>query len=88
MVTDTIFTIENRFGDYIQTRWRNILDCILRLHKLGLSLSCVASDAAEDPDLANDSMHGKPLSRAPSMSQFSNTCSWYSMLIIRVDGQV
>ena len=69
MVTETIFTIENRFGDYIQTRWRNILDCILRLHKLDLSLSRVASDATEDPDLANDSMHGKPLSRAPSMSQ-------------------
>jgi brefeldin A-resistance guanine nucleotide exchange factor 1 len=40
----TVFTIENRFGDYIQTGWRNILDCILRLHKLGLLPTHVVSD--------------------------------------------
>lgn len=68
MATVTVFTIANRFGDYIRTGWRNILDCILRLHKLGLLPARVASDAAEDPDLANDSMHGKPLSGAPSIS--------------------
>ncbi|KAF6154505.1 hypothetical protein GIB67_028397 [Kingdonia uniflora] len=34
MATITVFTIANTYGDYIRSGWRNILDCILRLHKL------------------------------------------------------
>ena len=34
MVTIAVFPIANRFGDYIRNGWRNILDCIIRLHKL------------------------------------------------------
>ncbi|CAI0391008.1 unnamed protein product [Linum tenue] len=48
MATVTVFTIANRYGDYIRTGWRNILDCILRLHKLGLLPARVATDAAAD----------------------------------------
>eukprot|EP01018_Ginkgo_biloba_P015043 Gb_26378 [translate_table: standard] len=68
MATITVFTIANKFGDYIRNGWRNILDCILRLHKLGLLPSRVASDAADNPDLAMDSTHGKASSGGPSMS--------------------
>ncbi|XP_057840986.1 ARF guanine-nucleotide exchange factor GNOM [Cryptomeria japonica] len=68
MATVTVFTIANEYGDYIRTGWRNILDCILRLHKLGLLPARVASDAADDPDVANDSIHGKTLSGTPSIS--------------------
>ncbi|KAK1317267.1 ARF guanine-nucleotide exchange factor GNOM [Acorus calamus] len=50
MATETVFTIANAYGDYIRTGWRNILDCILRLHKLGLLPARVASDAADDAD--------------------------------------
>ncbi|KAG5528339.1 hypothetical protein RHGRI_029119 [Rhododendron griersonianum] len=32
--TVAIFDIANRYGDFIRTGWRNILDCILKLHKL------------------------------------------------------
>ncbi len=38
MAAVTIFSIANKFGDFIRTGWRNIMDCILRLHKLGLLL--------------------------------------------------
>ncbi|KAG9447060.1 hypothetical protein H6P81_013188 [Aristolochia fimbriata] len=61
MATVTVFTIANRYGDYIRTAWRNILDCILRLHKLGLLPARVASDAADDSDLSSDPSHGKPV---------------------------
>ncbi|XP_068646848.1 ARF guanine-nucleotide exchange factor GNOM-like isoform X2 [Aristolochia californica] len=61
MATVTVFTIANRYGDYIRTAWRNILDCILRLHKLGLLPARVASDAADDSDLSSDPAHGKPV---------------------------
>ncbi|GMH15286.1 hypothetical protein Nepgr_017127 [Nepenthes gracilis] len=66
MATVTVFTIANRYGDYIGTGWRNILDCILRLHKLGLLPARVASDAAEDLELPVEPGHGKPLTNSIS----------------------
>jgi brefeldin A-resistance guanine nucleotide exchange factor 1 len=35
MAAVTVFTIANKWGDHVRTGWRNILDCILRLHTLG-----------------------------------------------------
>ncbi|KAF7816403.1 ARF guanine-nucleotide exchange factor GNOM-like [Senna tora] len=58
MATETVFAIANRYGDYIRTGWRNILDCILRLHKLGLLPAHMASDAAEE--LYAETGHAKP----------------------------
>ena len=36
MATSAVFEIANRHGDTIRSGWRNILDCVIRLHKLGL----------------------------------------------------
>ncbi|XP_024515281.1 ARF guanine-nucleotide exchange factor GNOM [Selaginella moellendorffii] len=55
MAAVTVFTIANKYGDFIRNGWRNILDCILRLHKLGLLPSRVTSDAADDTDAASES---------------------------------
>ncbi|GAV81216.1 Sec7 domain-containing protein/Sec7_N domain-containing protein [Cephalotus follicularis] len=66
MATVTVFNIANMYGDYIRTGWRNILDCILRLHKLGLLPARVASDAADDSELSADPGHGKPLTNTSS----------------------
>ncbi|KAM7268957.1 hypothetical protein ACFE04_024454 [Oxalis oulophora] len=66
MATVTVFTIANRYGDYIRTGWRNILDCILRLHKLGLLPARVASDAADESEVSPDPAHGKPLTNSLS----------------------
>ncbi|KAF3774833.1 ARF guanine-nucleotide exchange factor GNOM [Nymphaea thermarum] len=71
MATVTVFTIANRFGDYIRSGWRNILDCILRLHKLGLLPARVASDAADDSEVSTDSSHGKPAPGAVSVSHMT-----------------
>ena len=68
MATETVFTIVNRYGDYIHTGWRNILDCILRLHKLGLLPARVTSDAMDDSEQVQDSTQGKP----PPSSQFTS----------------
>ncbi|KAL6125659.1 hypothetical protein ACLB2K_073714 [Fragaria x ananassa] len=54
MSTVTVFTIANRYGDYIRTGWRNILDCILRLNKLGLLPARVASNAADESEFSAD----------------------------------
>uniref|UniRef100_A0A2P2KJD3 SEC7 domain-containing protein n=2 Tax=Rhizophora mucronata TaxID=61149 RepID=A0A2P2KJD3_RHIMU len=66
MATVTVFTIANRYGDYVRTGWRNILDCILRLHKLGLLPARVASDAADESEVSPDPGHGKPLTNSLS----------------------
>ncbi|KAJ4711402.1 ARF guanine-nucleotide exchange factor GNOM-like [Melia azedarach] len=66
MATVTVFTIANRYGDYIRTGWRNILDCILRLHKLGLLPARVASDAADESELSADPSQGKPITNSLS----------------------
>ncbi|KAH7537156.1 ARF guanine-nucleotide exchange factor GNOM [Ziziphus jujuba] len=66
IATVTVFTIANRYGDYIRTGWRNILDCILRLHKLGLLPARVASDAADETELSADTGQGKPLTNSLS----------------------
>ncbi|KAK9055170.1 hypothetical protein SSX86_026254 [Deinandra increscens subsp. villosa] len=66
MATITVFTIANRYGDFIRAGWRNILDCILKLHKLGLLPARVASDAADDSELSSEPGHGKPLTNSLS----------------------
>ncbi|KAG6481366.1 ARF guanine-nucleotide exchange factor GNOM-like isoform X1 [Zingiber officinale] len=68
LATETVFSIANRYGDCIRTGWRNILDCILRLHKLGLLPARVASDAADDSELPLDSVPGKPVTSSLPIS--------------------
>ncbi|XP_065860498.1 ARF guanine-nucleotide exchange factor GNOM [Euphorbia lathyris] len=72
MATVTVFTIANRYGDYIRTGWRNILDCILRLHKLGLLPARVASAAADESELSADPGHGKPITNSLSSVQMQS----------------
>ncbi|KAE8654466.1 ARF guanine-nucleotide exchange factor GNOM [Hibiscus syriacus] len=72
MATITVFTITNRYGDYIRTGWRNILDCILRLHKLGLLPARVASDAADESELSADPGHGKPITNSLSSAHLQS----------------
>ncbi|XP_038699298.1 ARF guanine-nucleotide exchange factor GNOM-like [Tripterygium wilfordii] len=48
--TSTVFTIANRYGDYIRSGWKNILDCVISFHKLGLLQAhlTTTSDATDD----------------------------------------
>ncbi|XP_075518460.1 ARF guanine-nucleotide exchange factor GNOM-like [Primulina tabacum] len=72
MATVTVFTIANRYGDFIRSGWRNILDCILRLHKLGLLPARVASDAADESEMSSDPVHGKPLTSSLSAAHMQS----------------
>ncbi|XP_072971675.1 ARF guanine-nucleotide exchange factor GNOM-like isoform X2 [Typha angustifolia] len=67
MATEAIFTIANTYGDYIRNGWRNIVDCILRLQKIGLLPARITSDATDDLD-SSDSL-SKP---APSLLSTSH----------------
>lgn len=59
MATVAVFTIANRYSDHLRSSWRNILDCILSLHKLGLLPSRLASDATDQLESANDGDQAK-----------------------------
>ncbi|KAK4741398.1 hypothetical protein SAY87_024986 [Trapa incisa] len=60
LAMETVFTIANRYGDSIRTSWRNILDCILRLHKLGLLPAHLVNDAADEVEIFAAASNGKP----------------------------
>ncbi|GFY84889.1 sec7 domain-containing protein [Actinidia rufa] len=74
MATVTVFTIANKYGDFIRSGWKSILDCILSLFKLGFLPLRLASDAADDLKPSFESEPGKPAtssapaSRMPSVA--------------------
>ncbi|KAK6255969.1 Sec7 domain - like 4 [Theobroma cacao] len=69
MATSAVFTIANSYGDYIHSGWRNILDCVLILQKLGLLPAHLASDAADEMESLSDHERGKPATSSLSTSQ-------------------
>ncbi|ESW13849.1 hypothetical protein PHAVU_008G231400 [Phaseolus vulgaris] len=91
MATETVFTIANRYGDFIRTGWRNILDCILKFHRLGLLPARMASDAAEESEVSSQTEDGGKrntntlsLSRLPSVNtpkRSSGLMSRFSQLL-------
>ncbi|KAL0350855.1 UNVERIFIED_CONTAM: ARF guanine-nucleotide exchange factor GNOM [Sesamum radiatum] len=54
MATVAVFTIANRYSDHIRLSWRNILDCILSLQKIGLLPARLASDATDELESSPD----------------------------------
>nr|XP_043634837.1 ARF guanine-nucleotide exchange factor GNOM-like [Erigeron canadensis] len=63
--TIAVFTIANAYGDYIRSGWRNTVDCILSLQKLGLLPARIASDAADDVDKISESDPEKNILLSP-----------------------
>ncbi|KAL3813403.1 hypothetical protein ACJIZ3_014671 [Penstemon smallii] len=73
MATVAVFTIANRYGDHIRSGWRNVLDCILSLQKIGLLPSRLASDATDDVESSSDRDQVKTLSTNSPASQVPAT---------------
>ncbi|KAL3848661.1 hypothetical protein ACJIZ3_010543 [Penstemon smallii] len=79
MATVAVFTIANRYGDHIRSGWRNVLDCILSLKKIGLLPSRLASDATDDVESSSDRDLVKTLSTNSPASQVpATTPAWKS----------
>ncbi|CAI9109752.1 OLC1v1009632C1 [Oldenlandia corymbosa var. corymbosa] len=66
MATVAVFTVANRYGDQIRSGWKNILDCILSLNKLGLLPARLASEAADDLDPNHDQNRVKSSASSPA----------------------
>lgn len=45
---ETVFMLANRYGDCLRAGWRNVLDCVVRVHKLGLLPPAVFLMEGED----------------------------------------
>lgn len=73
MATVAVFTIANRYGDHIRSGWRNIVECILSLQKLGLLPTRLASDAADDLDSSPVLGHATPAATSSPASQVPAT---------------
>ncbi|XP_059644350.1 ARF guanine-nucleotide exchange factor GNOM-like [Cornus florida] len=73
MATITVFTMANRYGDYIRSGWKNILDCILSLHKLGLLPSRLASDAADELEPSSELERDRPATSSPPAPHMPST---------------
>ncbi|KAM7493379.1 hypothetical protein LguiB_027988 [Lonicera macranthoides] len=68
MATVAVFTIANGYGDCIRGGWKNILDCILSLHRLGLVPTRLASDATDELDPAPELEQGRAAAAPPPVS--------------------
>ncbi|CAN8233076.1 unnamed protein product [Cochlearia groenlandica] len=62
IATETVFLIANKYGDYIDSGWENILECVLSLHKLQILPANIARDDLET------SQEAKPVSVVSSSS--------------------
>lgn len=67
MATVAVFTIANRYSDNIRSGWRNIVDCILSLHKIGLLPARLASYATDELESSPDNGQAKvPAAYSPA----------------------
>ncbi|XP_057769559.1 ARF guanine-nucleotide exchange factor GNOM-like [Salvia miltiorrhiza] len=89
MATVAVFTIANRYSDSIRSGWRNILDCILSLHKIGLLPARLASDATDELESSTDNGQVKtsatysPVAQVPATipRKSSGLMSRFSLLL-------
>ncbi|CAA7055420.1 unnamed protein product [Microthlaspi erraticum] len=65
MATEAVFLIANRYGDYISSSWKNILECVLSLQKLQILPAHIASDAADDPEPSTSNLEQEKPSANP-----------------------
>jgi golgi-specific brefeldin A-resistance guanine nucleotide exchange factor 1 len=80
MATEAVFTIATVYGDHIRSGWRNIIDCILRLHKIGLLPGPLTGDTADDQDSSSKSLPGKLASSAPQVLPISTSRKTYGLM--------
>lgn len=72
MATVAVFKIANKYGDLIRSGWKNIVDCILSLHRLGF-LPRLAGDSADDPKPSSDLDRGGPTTSSAPPSRIPPT---------------
>lgn len=65
MATEAVFLIANKYGDYISSGWKNILECVLSLNKLKILPAHIASDAADDPEPSTSNLEQEKSSANP-----------------------
>ncbi|CAN6311936.1 unnamed protein product [Urochloa humidicola] len=81
MATEAVFTIATTYGDHIRSGWRNIVDCILRLHKIGLLPGRLTGDTADDQESTSDLLPTKlASSSAPQVLPITTPRKSYGLM--------
>lgn len=81
---ETTFDIANRYGDSLRGGWRYVLECIVRLHKLGLLPAAAIAADGEDLDDARRRLPAPNLS--PSKKASSSLFSRAINSLISIEG--
>lgn len=69
---EAMFAVANRYGDLVRGGWRNVLECVMRLHRLELLPPGVIAADAEDPQQARARLpRPASLKAKPGASLFS-----------------
>uniref|UniRef100_A0A7N0V2E3 SEC7 domain-containing protein n=1 Tax=Kalanchoe fedtschenkoi TaxID=63787 RepID=A0A7N0V2E3_KALFE len=70
MATTSVFTIANKYGDCIRAGWKNIVDCVLYLHKLGLLRLAdgTADDGKPSPESEKSALAVSSQSAPPALT--------------------
>ena len=50
MATEAVFTIATTYGDHIRSGWTSIVECILKLQKIGILPSRLTGNTSDDQD--------------------------------------
>ncbi|PRW57821.1 ARF guanine-nucleotide exchange factor GNOM-like [Chlorella sorokiniana] len=50
LALEAMFSVANRYGDWLRSGWRNVVDVVLRLHRLDLLPPAVIAADGEDPE--------------------------------------
>ncbi|XP_024312292.1 ARF guanine-nucleotide exchange factor GNOM isoform X2 [Brachypodium distachyon] len=79
MATEAVFTIATTYGDHILSGWRNVVDCILRLHKIGLLPGRLTGDTGDDQESSSDSLPSK-LAVVPQLVRINTTKKTYGLM--------
>jgi brefeldin A-resistance guanine nucleotide exchange factor 1 len=79
MATEAVFTIATAYGDHIRSGWRNIIDLILRLHRIGLLPGRLTGDTTDDQESSSDSFPGK-ITSPPQVLPISTPRKTYGLM--------
>ncbi|RLN12051.1 hypothetical protein C2845_PM09G16360 [Panicum miliaceum] len=53
MATEAVFTIATTYGDHIHSGWTSIVDCILKLQKIGIFPARLTGNTSDDQDTSD-----------------------------------
>lgn len=81
-----VFTITNRFGDYVRSGWWNIVDCVTRLYTIGALPPAVTEQLDEGMDSDRPRIAGRPAIQASKKNSSASSLLKQLGLLLSLEG--